>query len=257
MGYKEKTAEFKRELHPDLQALMKARPEVGYPHPTIDSYISALKNRLEISEEGIAELRRTNAKLEDWMSAVQLMKDDRPAVKARIGSREILLRSDMSLPNRVTRDTPVRQIIQADALCLAKLGIIRELAPRKVVGESKRMEKQIREQMEELISVPIGGTKLKKVSFKEAITSLGPKKMAPALVVAGFALTSCGSFKPIEPSPIEPAATEVAPILGPISTEAAMVSPTVQDRSTPSPGTSPFGTSPSSTEVWEMPYHSR
>lgn len=84
MGYKEKTAEFKRELHPDLQVLMKARPEVGYPYPTIDLYISALKNRLEISEEGITELRRTSASLEDWMSAVQLMEDDRPAVRARI-----------------------------------------------------------------------------------------------------------------------------------------------------------------------------
>jgi len=238
MGYKEKTAESKRELHPDLQALIKARPEVDHPYPTIDLYISALKNRLEISEEGIAEFRRTSASLEDWMSSVQLMKDDRPAVKARIGSREILLRSDMSLPNRVTRDTPVRQIIQADALCLAKLGIIRELAPRKVVGESKRMEKQIREQMEELISVPIGGTKLKKISFKEAITNLDSKKMAQALTVVGFALAGCiRDPKPIEPSPVKPVATEVAPILEPISTEAAMVSPTVQDQSTPSPGT--------------------
>jgi len=89
MGYKEKTAEFKRELHPDLQALIKARPEVSYPYPTIGLYISALKNRLEISEEGIAELRRTSASLEDWMSAVQLMKDDRPAVRARIAEANL------------------------------------------------------------------------------------------------------------------------------------------------------------------------
>jgi len=236
MGYKEKTAEPKRELHPDLQALMKARPEVSYPYPTIDLYISALKNRLEISEEGIAELRRTNAKLEDWMSAVQLMKDDRPAVKARIGSREILLRSDMSLPDRVTRNTPVRQIIQADALCLAKLGIIRELAPRKIVGKSKKREKQVREQIKELISVPIRRTKLKEVSFKEAIASLDPKKVAPALILAGFVLAGSRDSKPIEPSPTEPVVTEAAPILEPISTE-TMVPPTVHVQSTSSPRT--------------------
>ncbi len=227
---KEKMAELKEPIGP-----VKPRPKEEYPLPGIDAYVKALKNRLHISEEELQRLQHTNkVGLEEWMPVIQLIKDDRPPVKARIGSRGILLQSDISLPNRVTKDTPVRQIIQADALYLAKLEIIRELAPRRIIGKSKRREKQIREQMEELTSAPIGGTKLKKVSFKEAITSLDPKRIAQALTVAGFALAGCiGGSKPIESSPIEPAATEVTPILEPISTKAVTVPSTVHDLPTP------------------------
>lgn len=218
----------------------RPRPKEGYPLPGIDVYVKALTNRLHISEGELQRLQDTSAGLGEWMPAIQLIEDDRPPVRAQIGSGRILLTSDMKLPEEITEKTPLRQIVQTDALCLAKLGIIQELAPPKIVRESKKRKKEIKKQIGELTSAQVGGGRVEKISFKEAITSLDPKKMPLALAVAGFALASCtGGPKPVEPSPTEAIATEVAPTLEPIPTETSEPSPTPTPTPTVEPSPTP------------------
>lgn len=223
--------------------MQRPRPKEGYPLPGIDAYVKALVNRLQIPEEELQRLQNTSkAGLGEWMSAIQLIKDDRLPVRALIGSGRILLTSDMKLPEKITEKTPLRQIVQTDALCLAKLGIIQELAPLNIARKSKKREREIRKQIGELTPAHIGGGRLERISFKEAFTSLDPKKIAPALAVAGFALASCtGGPKPIEPSPTEAIATEVAPTLEPTPTETTeptqtpTPTPTIEPSPTPEP----------------------
>ena len=196
--------------------LERPRSKEGYPFPDINSYVVALKNRLHIPEERLQELRRTRGvKLEEWMPAVQPIEDDRPPVRAKIGSKGVLLSSDIKLPGKITENTPVSQVLQTDALYLAKLKYLREVAPQTTSwGKGRTKEKQVKQQITELASKSgVTGGKIDRISFKEALVSLDKKKMAPALVTATFALASCtGGPKPIEPSPTEPIITEVAQV---------------------------------------------
>ncbi len=213
--------------------LERPRLREGYPFPDMNSYVVALKNRLHIPEERFQELRRTRGvKLEGWMSAVQPIEDDRPPVRAKIGSRGVLLNSDMKLPDRITENTPVLQVIQTDALYLAKLKYLKEAAPQATSwGRGRTKEKQVKQQIAELTSKSIvAGGKIDRISFKKALVSLDKKKIPPALATATFALASCtGGPKPIEPSPAEPVVTEVAPIF--------TIEPTLTKEAPPTPVT--------------------
>lgn len=203
-------------LRPELQVLRRRHPEKGYALPGIELYIVALESRLFIPEEKREKLRSAKrAGFKEWMSAVQIMKkDDRMPIRARIGSNSLLLSSDMELPQEVTPETPLVQVLQTQALCLAKLAYLRKETPQITSWfRDKAIERQIRRQLTRLTSRPIiTGGKTSRISFKEAITSLDPKKMAQALATATLALAaSCtGTPKIIEPFSTEPVASEIA-----------------------------------------------
>jgi hypothetical protein len=194
---------------------MNGHNKESYPLPGIDSYVAALKNRLYIPEKKHQELEFTNkVRLKEWMPEIKLMEDDRPPLKAKIGSKGIFLTSDMKLPNEIDEDTPVAQVVQADALYLAKLKYLREMAPQTTSwGRGKTKEREIEKQIAELTSSSVGfGGNLDRVSFKE-VFKLNPRKLPLALVTASFALGACtGKIEPTEPVGAETTMTEVAPV---------------------------------------------
>jgi hypothetical protein len=173
--------------------MSESREIPNYPLPGLEPYVKALKNRLYIPEDKSQELQFTNkVRLREWMPEIKIMEDREP-VKAKIGSKGVLLSSDMKLPDKIDENTPAEQVVQADALFLAKLEYLREAAPQATSWRrGKTREREVKEQIEDLTSrATSGGGSLEKASVKEILVSLDKKKVAPALATASFVLAAC------------------------------------------------------------------
>jgi hypothetical protein len=182
--------------------MSESREIPNYPLPGLEPYVKALKNRLYIPEDKFQELQFTNkVRLREWMPEIKIMEDREP-VKAKIGSKGVLLSSDMKLPDKIDENTPAEQVVQADALFLAKLEYLREAAPQATSWRrGKTREREVKEQIEDLTSrATSGGGSLEKASIKEILVGLDKRKIAPTLVTAGFVLAACSeTAEPIKP----------------------------------------------------------
>jgi hypothetical protein len=230
-----------------------------YALPSLDMYVSALKNRLTITEETRQNLEYHNAVgLGRWMEAVSLQENDRPPVKARInfGRRMVELSSDDELPEKITPQTPVAKILEADALYLAKLKFVEEMAPQATswgrgLIERKKVEKQIEEIRK--ASRAVEGAKKTALTIKDVFRAYTPRNFKSAIAVAGLALAGCTAKtpEPAVPSPTEPYTVEVTPSITPTE-----VRPTVTPTETavPTPTPEVFTGSPVEIASWPERY---